>query len=167
MRAEALPARDAYDVIVLGSGAGGMTAAAMAAADGLSVLLIEKSELIGGTTAFSGGMVWIPANSKMGEADLTDSLDAARTYLAQTVGRTTDDRLEAFLTNGDRAIKKLEQKTSLRLRPVKCYPDYYPDLPGATLGGRVLEPLRSTAACLASPSSCCAGRCRNSRCSAA
>ena len=141
MRAEALPARDAYDVIVLGAGAGGMTAAAMAAADGLSVLLIEKSELIGGTTAFSGGMVWIPANGKMGEADLTDSLGAARNYLAQTVGSTTDDRLEAFLMNGDRAVKKLEQKTSVRLRAVKRYPDYYPDLPGATLGGRVLEPV--------------------------
>jgi succinate dehydrogenase/fumarate reductase flavoprotein subunit len=141
MRAEALPSRDAYDVIVLGSGAGGMTAAAMAAAEGLSVLLIEKSDLIGGTTAFSGGMVWIPANAKMGEADLVDSLDAARTYLRQTVGDTADDRLEAFLANGDRAIQQLERKTSVRLRPVKRYPDYYPDLPGATLGGRVLEPV--------------------------
>ena len=62
----------AYDVIVLGAGAGGMTAAAVAASRGLRVLLLEKSSCIGGTTAISGGMVWIPANSKMEKVGLSE-----------------------------------------------------------------------------------------------
>jgi len=60
-----MQASDAYDVVVIGAGAGGMTAAAVAASEGLSVLLIEKTEFVGGTTAWSGGMVWIPANAHM------------------------------------------------------------------------------------------------------
>jgi glycine/D-amino acid oxidase-like deaminating enzyme len=67
-----MPASDAYDVIVIGAGADGMTAAAVAAAEGLRVLVIEKTEFVGGTTAWSGGMVWIPANSKMKQAGIED-----------------------------------------------------------------------------------------------
>jgi hypothetical protein len=78
----------------------------------------------------------------MAEAGLPDSLEAARTYLRQTVPAADDDRpLEAFLSRGAEAIRYLEANTSVQLRPVKVYPDYYPDLPGATAGGRVLEPL--------------------------
>ena len=129
-----------YDVIVLGAGAGGMTTAAVAASRGLRVLLLEKSSLIGGTTAISGGMVWIPANSKMEEAELYDSREAARAYLERTVG-IISATLQAFLDHSDRAIRYLEDKTTVRFKPVMRYPDYYPDLPGATLGGRVLEPV--------------------------
>ena len=77
------PARDAYDVIVVG--AGGMTAAATAAASGLSVLLIEKTEFVGGTTAWSSGIIWIPANHKMKPAGLADNLADAARYLAHIV----------------------------------------------------------------------------------
>ncbi|HKY86905.1 MAG TPA: FAD-dependent oxidoreductase [Pseudorhodoplanes sp.] len=129
-----------YDVIVLGSGAGGMTAAVVAASRGLQVLLIEKSPLIGGTTAISGGMAWIPANSKMKDAGLADTLDEARKYLERSVGGSSK-ALQAFIKNGDRAIRYLEEKSAVRFQPVMRYPDYYPDLPGATLGGRVLEPV--------------------------
>lgn len=131
-----------YDVIVLGAGAAGMTAAAVAASKGLSVLLIEKSAFVGGTTAISGGMVWIPANSKMASVGLIDSVGDARTYLQSVVGGSaTTDMVELFLKNADRCINFLEKNTAVRFRPVIRYPDYYPDLPGATLGGRVLEPV--------------------------
>lgn len=131
-----------YDVIVLGAGAGGMTAAAVAAAEGLRVLLIEKSSLVGGTTAVSGGMVWLPANSKMTEAGIADTVDEAKLYLRHTVRDSFNENLRsAFLANGNDALAYLERKTSVRLKLVRTYPDYYPDLPGATAGGRVLEPV--------------------------
>ncbi len=132
---------DVFDVVVVGSGAGGLTAASTAAAQGCSVLLVEQAKVVGGTTAISGGMVWIPANHKATAAQRADTLDAARTYLAKTVPGTDRERLEAFLASGDAAIRDLEARTSLRLQPVMTYPDYYPDLPGATHGGRVLEPV--------------------------
>lgn len=130
----------AWDVIVVGGGAGGLTAACVAAAEGCSVLLLEQAPVVGGTTAISGGMVWIPANHKMAACGRTDSLEAARTYLEHTVAGTDRQRLESFLRHGEESLRYLEQHTDVRLRPVPAYPDYYPDLPGATVGGRVLEP---------------------------
>lgn len=132
--------RDQYDVIVVGSGAAGLCAAAVTAKQSQTVLLLESASQIGGTTAISGGMVWVPANHKMKEIGLDDSLETAKRYLQHTVPGS-DERMEAFLATSDEAIRYLEQHTSLKLRPVKRYPDYYPDLPGATLGGRVLEPV--------------------------
>lgn len=131
----------AYDLIVLGAGAAGMTAAAVGAAEGMRVLLVEKSGLVGGTTAWSGGMVWVPGNRKAAAVGCPDSLDAARRYLEATVpkGMNAVER-ETFLTRADEAIAYLEAHTPVRLVPVKRYPDYYPDLPGAAEGGRVLEP---------------------------
>ena len=132
----------ARDVIVVGSGAAGLTAASVAAAEGQRVLLLDSAPLVGGTTAISGGMVWVPANHKMAEAGLPDSLDAARTYLDHSAPAGGDRAVrEAFLSRGDEALRYLEARTSLRLRPVMTYPDYYPGLPGATAGGRVLEPV--------------------------
>jgi hypothetical protein len=137
-----MPASDAYDVVVIGAGAGGMTAAAVAAAEGLSVLVVEKTEFIGGTTAWSGGMVWIPGNALMKQAGLDDSLPAASSYLAGTVPESENaDLREVFLARGPEAIGYLEAKTEVRLQPVKAYPDYYPDKAGSTAGGRVLEPV--------------------------
>lgn len=134
-------AGETWDVVVVGGGAAGLTAASIAAADGASVLLLEGAPVVGGTTAISGGMVWIAANSKMAAAGRSDSLEAARTYLAHTVPGTDRVRLDAFLDKGDEAVRDLEARTALKLQPVATYPDYYPDLPGATTGGRVLEPV--------------------------
>jgi succinate dehydrogenase/fumarate reductase flavoprotein subunit len=106
------------------------------------VLLLECSPWVGGTTAISGGMVWVPANHLMAEAGRPDSLEAARAYLHATVPPDGDPApLEAFVTRGDEALRYLHAHTALRLRPVMNYPDYYPELPGATPGGRVLEPM--------------------------
>jgi len=131
-----------HDVIVLGAGAGGLTAACAAAARGLRVLLLEKTPWVGGTAAISGGMVWIPANSKLAGAGLADNLADARAYLDATLSAGTRPALvDAFLREGPTAIDWLEAHTELRLKPVVRYPDYYPRLPGATPGGRVLEPV--------------------------
>lgn len=137
-----MPVSDAYDVVVIGAGSGGMTAAAVAAAEGLSVLVVEKTEFVGGTTAWSGGMVWIPVNARMKQAGLPDSPGAAANYLASTVPELENaDLRDVFLSRGPEAIDYLEANTEVRLQTVKVYPDYYPDLPGATAGGRVLEPV--------------------------
>jgi succinate dehydrogenase/fumarate reductase flavoprotein subunit len=131
-----------YDLIVVGSGAAGLAAACTAAARGKRVAVVEASDRVGGTTAISGGMVWIPGNYKMQAAAMPDSLEAAREYLSHTVPSANDDvRMRAYLERGDEAIRFLEAHTALRLQPVRRYPDYYPDTPGATAGGRVLEPV--------------------------
>ncbi|NDZ18845.1 succinate dehydrogenase [Variovorax sp. WS11] len=133
---------DVYDLIVVGSGAAGLAAACTAAAHGRRVVVLEASERIGGSTAVSGGMVWIPGNSKMRALGMEDSLDAAQEYLKHTVpGCVGDRRMGMFLARCGEAIAFLEARTSLRLQPVRRYPDYYPEAPGATAGGRVLEPV--------------------------
>jgi succinate dehydrogenase/fumarate reductase flavoprotein subunit len=137
-----MSASGAYDVVVIGAGAGGMTAAAVAAAEGSRVLLIEKTEFVGGTTAWSGGMIWIPVNAGMKQAGIDDSLADAAAYLAGTVPEAENADLRAtFLSRGPEAIDYLEANTEIRLQPVKVYPDYYPEKPGARAGGRVLEPV--------------------------
>jgi succinate dehydrogenase/fumarate reductase flavoprotein subunit len=141
-RQSAMIQAKAYDVIVAGAGAGGMTAAAVAATEGLKVLVVEKTEYVGGTTAWSGGMVWIPANHQVQSAGLSDDLAQAEAYLDRTVPEAHGaDLRKAFLARGAEAIDYLQAHTEIRLQPVKVYPDYYPDLPGATAGGRVLEPV--------------------------
>jgi len=135
------PAADeTRDVVVLGAGAGGMTAALVAATEGLDVLLLEKTDLIGGTTAISGGMVWAPNSELAGTAG--DSREQAAAYLRATVPTAGGETLRAaFLAAAPAAIAYLQRHSAVRLRPVPVYPDYYPDAPGATMHGRVLEPL--------------------------
>ena len=130
------------DVIVLGAGAGGMAAAIVAANEGLKTLVIEKTAYVGGTTALSGGMVWVPNNSKMASCDLSDSFENAETYLEATVGkRGGADLRRIYLRESSRAIDYFDRTSSVHLTPIAFYPDYYPDQPGATMGGRVMEPL--------------------------
>lgn len=132
---------DEYDVIVIGAGAGGMTAACVAASRGMSTLLLEKTAQVGGTTAISGGMVWVPGNPKFGEAEREADRAAAREYLDHTLPESQDRVLtDTYLTQAGEAIAYLERHTAVAFKPVAFYPDYYPDLPGAALGGRVLEP---------------------------
>ena len=143
------PAASDYDLIVLGAGAAGMTAAVVAAQHGLATLLLEKSAFVGGTTAVSGGMVWVPNNHLMQERGLSDTPDAARAYLAATVpDAAARPGLEAYLAAAPEAIRWLTAHTAVQFQPVVRYPDYYPDTPGATLGGRVLEPVPFDAASL-------------------
>lgn len=130
-----------YDVIVVGAGAAGMTAAATAAAKGLSVLVVEKTDFVGGNTSFSGGMVYIPDNAKMAEAGRPDDPEAALGYFERAVPTEDGREMRAlFVRKGREAIAFLEENTAVRLKPVLFYPDYYPDLEGARDGLRVLEP---------------------------
>lgn len=129
-----------YDVIVIGSGVAGLTAAVVAASERQRVLLLEKADRVGGTSAVSGGMVWIPANHLMADAGRPDSIEEARTYLDATVPPGLDPAIrETFLTRGDEAVRYVENNTEVTFQPVVTYPDYYPDRPGAKLGARVLE----------------------------
>ena len=104
-----------YDVIVVGSGAGGMVAALKAHDNGFSVLMVEKSFQYGGTSALSGGQVWIPLNPLM---TTEDSYEQAATYL-RTVsnGKINEDKLDAFLTTGPEMVRYL-QNVGLSLEPV-------------------------------------------------
>ncbi|AMN45555.1 3-ketosteroid-delta1-dehydrogenase [Steroidobacter denitrificans] len=126
-----------FDVIVVGSGGGAQLSAVRAHDLGLNVLVIEKSELYGGTSATSGGALWIPLN---GQAK--DDYASAYTYLKAAAGDTaTDSKLRAYLESGAELIRFINEKTALRYKVSEGYADYYPEMPGAVESGRAMEPL--------------------------
>ena len=126
------------DLLVIGAGAGGMTASLVGTLEGLRVILCEKSDMVGGTTATSAGSVWIPGSSQSRKAGVPDSIEAAKTYLAALLGdRASDDRLSAYLASGPAMLDYLERRTSVVFSPPPIHPDYR-DLPGAAVGGRAL-----------------------------
>jgi len=131
-----------YDLVVLGAGAGGMTAALVAAIEGLRTLLIEKSDQVGGTTARSSGSVWIPNNPEQRRRGITGDAEAALQYLDALVGDRAERALrKAFITAGPEMLQYLENDTDLRFQAYWQQPDYHQELPGAAGGGRPLEPL--------------------------
>ena len=129
------------DIAIVGSGAGGMTAALAAHEAGLSALVIEKTQYYGGSTARSGGGIWIPCNHLMRAAGVADSFDEARTYLQGTVGeRSPLASREMFLSQSVKMIQWLDRKSDLQCSYMQGYADYYPELPGGKVQGRALEP---------------------------
>lgn len=136
---DALP--DRVDLIVLGSGAAGMTAALTARLSGLSVVMLEKTDRIGGTTARSAGSAWLP-NTRHAEAlGVDDNIDQSLLYLKHAVGnRLNTDLAATFLHKAPAMVEWLETNTVVNFRAYPHHPDYLADLPGATLAGRVLEP---------------------------
>jgi succinate dehydrogenase/fumarate reductase flavoprotein subunit len=134
-------ASESYDVVVVGSGAGALTAAATAARAGRSVAVLEKSELLGGTSAVSGGMLWVADNHHARNAGITDSKEAAAEYVrAVTRGRGREELLDAALNYGDRMLRFVEEECGVRFIFLDNFPDYRQDLPGALEGGRTVEP---------------------------
>ena len=130
------------DVLVCGSGAAGLTAALVAAEEGLQVLLCEKSAQIGGTTATSGGEIWIPGNRQSRAGEPADTLANAEAYLDALVDLPASrPRRAAYLRSAPEAIDYLEKHSEVRFRPVSPHPDYHQHLPGASQGGRPLAPL--------------------------
>ncbi|OWL89232.1 FAD-binding protein [Halopseudomonas aestusnigri] len=130
-----------YDLIVVGSGAGAMTAAITAADQGLSVLMVEKAAQYGGTSALSGGGIWIPNNHYFKAIGGKDSEELAWTYLKAAVGDRVDERrLRTYLHKSPEMIAWLEDNTRVRYAVAEKYPDYYQHLPGALPGGRSLDP---------------------------
>lgn len=135
----ATPARE-YDVVVLGSGAGAMAAAVTAAVSGLRVIVLERAKVLGGTSAISGGALWIPGTRQAIAGGFKDSLDNAKLYLRTVLGNHFDaDLVEAFLQRGPEALAFLEDNTDIRYAVRALSPDYYPELPGATDNSRALE----------------------------
>ena len=125
------------DVLVIGSGAGGLSAAVTARRHGLATIVAEKDALFGGTTARSGGWLWIPNHPFQAALGVSDSLEEASTYLLHEAGEHYDaERVDAFLTNGPRMVEYFTRETAVQFVPSAVFPDYHPDAPGGKPGGR-------------------------------
>ena len=125
------------DVLVIGSGAAGMAAAVTARHHGLDVLVVEKEATFGGTTARSGGWLWIPGTSLAKSWGIEEDPDAARTYLRHEAGNSFDsERVDAFLENGPKAIDFFTTHTAVRFDMPLVFPDYHAEAPGGAQGGR-------------------------------
>lgn len=131
------------DVLVVGSGNGGLTAALCCHEMGdPDVLVIEKADKYGGTSATSGGGVWVPCNRYAKAAGADDSIEEAREYLRHTIpaGQVPDEMIDAYVEHAPKMIDFLHERTHARYRTLEHYPDYYSNLPGAKPGHRSMEP---------------------------
>ncbi|MDA9518855.1 3-oxosteroid 1-dehydrogenase [Bradyrhizobium sp. CCBAU 11434] len=125
------------DVLVAGSGCSGMSAAITARYRGLDVLMVEKEPRFGGTTARSGGWLWIPGTSLAKAYGIEEAPDQARTYLRHEAGNNFDAaRVEAFLSAGPEAVDFFTTNTALRFDMPLVFPDYHAEAPGGAQGGR-------------------------------
>ena len=124
------------DLIVVGSGAAGLSCAITAKKRGLDVVVLEKEPVFGGTTALSGGVLWIPLNHHGRKQNAADTVEAVRTYMMQETGSYFDEAaVQAFVENGPRMVEFFERETAMKFIPT-LYPDYHPDVPGGVDIGR-------------------------------
>lgn len=124
------------DLIVVGSGAAGLATAITAKKRGLDVVVLEKEPVFGGTTALSGGVLWIPMGPHGRKQNPADTLDAVRTYMMQETGTYFDEAaVESFLVNGPKMVEFFERETEMKFVPT-LYPDYHPTVPGGVDIGR-------------------------------
>src|SRR3954468_8813030 len=122
--------KDSYDVVVVGAGGAGMTAALAAARQGLDTLLIEKSAYFGGSTARSGGGVWIPGNYALRAAGEADGPEAYKRYLDAIVGDVVPKvRRDTFIDRGPEVMDFIREQTPVRFAWVPEYSDYLPEAP--------------------------------------
>ena len=129
------------DVLVVGAGAAGMTAALVGSLEGLDVLLCEKSDRVGGTTATSAGTIWVPGTRQSREAGFTDNVADAKRYLDAVIGAALDKRRDTYLQTGPHVVDYLDRRSEVKFTPYARHPDYLANRPGATIGGRPLAPL--------------------------
>ena len=129
------------DVAVLGSGASATTAAILAADNGVEVALLERADVVGGTTALSGGVLWLPNNHHMAEAGIEDSREDALAYLdSLSLGMMDRDLIETLVDTGPEMLRYMEENTPVSLHVFEGYPDYHPENPGGKPeGGRSLD----------------------------
>lgn len=128
-----------YDVVVVGSGAGAMTGAYLAARAGMSTAVLEKTDLLGGTSAYSGAACWLPGTAVQQRAGVPDSTDAARRYLSTLLGDREVERREAFLAHAPELVGVLERDPALEFE-WRAFPDYF-EAPGRVDNGRSFVPL--------------------------
>ena len=129
------------DVLVVGSGAGAMTAALRAHDQGANTLMIEKTDRYGGSSAMSSCLLWIPNNHLMADVGVPDTQDEAWSYLKGAVGdAVSDDRLQAYLEKSPEALEYLAENTHAEFVSLPEYADYYPRVAGSKPGGRSVEP---------------------------
>jgi glycine/D-amino acid oxidase-like deaminating enzyme len=130
------------DVVVVGSGGAGLTAATVAARSGLDVLLVEKTHFFGGTTALSGGGIWVPGNRLAAEAGLDDDAAQATQYVEAVVGPSLrTDLLAAFLEAAPKMVDFLQSQTAVQFIVQRGFPDWHPGTPGFKADGRLLSPI--------------------------
>ena len=125
------------DVLIVGSGAAGLSAAVTAAWHGLKVIVVEKDPVFGGATAWSGGWAWVPCNPLARRAGIVEDVELPRTYLKHELGERFDPAMiDAFLEAGPRMVSFFEQHTSLQFADGNTIADIHGDTPGAGTGGR-------------------------------
>jgi 3-oxosteroid 1-dehydrogenase len=130
-----------YDIVVVGAGSAGLTAALTATTQSMSVCVIEKTEVFGGTSALSGGVIWIPNNHLMAQQGIADSPEKALTYLKHNIGnRVSESRLARFVDQAPNMLKLLTDRGFLEVDIFKGFPDYVAETPGGMAGGRSVEP---------------------------
>ena len=123
------------DVLVIGSGAAGFAAAITARKAGLDVVVTEKAPVFGGTTATSGGYIWIPGNHLAKKEGLEDDLDSARRYLREELGNAYNERfIDTYLTKGPEMVRFFVDEIGIPFNVSRAMPDYHPTLPGSKLG---------------------------------
>lgn len=136
-------ADETFDFIIVGSGGGSMCAALVVKSMGMNPLILEKTDLFGGTTAKSGGIMWIPNNRFMKEAGVEDSVEKATTYLDHVVGDHNDtpgatrERRHTYITRAPEMVDFLVDQ-GIKLRRHPYWPDYYSNAPGAVESGRTV-----------------------------
>ena len=133
---------DHFEVVVLGSGAAALAAAVSASGHGAKVVgVFEKASVLGGTSAMSGGMIWIPGNHHMVNQKIYDSRETALEYLnSLSHGRMRTDLLEAYVDVGPTMVQWFEDNSEVTFEIVESFPDYHPENPGGNqIGGRSLE----------------------------
>ena len=119
------------DVLIVGTGASGMATAVTAAAQGLDVLVVEKEPRFGGTTARSGGWLWIPGTRLATEQGIKEPPGAAKAYLKhETTTHFNEKRVDAFLENGPKAIDFFTKNTCVQFDMPPIFPDYHAEIPG-------------------------------------
>ena len=138
----ALTPNETFDVVVVGAGGAGMSAALFAAIDGARVLLVESTEYVGGTTAYSAGTTWIPGSLHADDVNRDDTVENAEAFLQRAVGeRSSRAMRRAFLAAGPKAVAHIEANSEVKYRARPFHPDYLSEVEGSTLRGRALEPL--------------------------
>lgn len=127
-----------YDVVVVGSGGGALTGAFLAQKAGLSTVVVEKTALLGGTSAYSGGACWLPGSQVQQRAGIPDSTEGAREYLRAILVEPDETRVEAFLAHAPELVAELEADEAIDFEWLP-FPEYY-DAPGRVPSGRSIQP---------------------------